>query len=110
MNKERQKPPFWQRYQEKPEWSDYAESRDEVCEVYGVDPNEVHVHHIETLYDHLHEEHLEGKDLNRVENLYPFKKEGGEEDHTNIQDHKDLHNKLGRREYERRKRNGTLGR
>jgi len=109
VSKERQKPPFWDRYQEKPEWSDYGEARQRRCEIDGVAPDEVHVHHIVSRYDVLHEQEFEGMDLNEVSNLYPFKKEGGEEDHTNIQDHKDLHNKLGHKEYERRKREGTLG-
>lgn len=101
--------PVWSKYQEKEHWSDYETAREEVCDVYGVDPDEVHVHHIETRWQYLHEERFEGEDLNQLSNLYPFVKEGGEETHTNVADHRDLHNRLGRMEYERRKKSGTLG-
>lgn len=92
---------FWDRYNEKPEWSDYPTQRKRRCEIDGLDPDDVHIHHIETRWDHLHEKHLWGEDLNRLSNLYPFKKHGGEEDHTNVKDHQDLHNKLGKKEHDR---------
>ena len=96
------------KYQEKEHFSDYWKNRERVCEIYGVDPTKAHTHHIVFRYDVLHEESLADMDLNEKSNLYPFSDdtEWGEDLHTTIADHQNMHNEVGRRQYEKRKASG----
>jgi hypothetical protein len=90
------------RYQEREHWSDYKANRKRVCEIYEKDPNKVSCHHIVFRSDALRNPLFEDEDINQVSNLYPFANdEVAEELHTSKQDHDDLHQRLGRKEYER---------
>lgn len=101
-----QENPVWSKYQEKEHWSDYEEARERVCSIYNVDPTTAHVHHIIDRYTVLHDPIFEDMDLNELSNLYPFTEEDRDGMHTTKQDHKDLHQTIGRRQYERRKEAG----
>jgi hypothetical protein len=98
------------KYQEKEHFSDYWKNRERVCEIYEVDPATTHMHHIVDRWTVLHDPVFEEFDLNEKSNLYPFTDdERGERLHVTKQDHKDLHNEIGRRQYEKRKEEETLG-
>ncbi len=89
---------MYERYQEKPHWSDYNEARKKVCEIYGVDPSKVNIHHIIFRYDCLNDPIFANFDLNQLSNLYPFGR-GNPEPHTTLDDHDALHKKVGEMAY-----------
>ena len=93
------------RYQENPDWSDYGENRERVCEIYDKDPKKVSCHHIVFRSDAKTNPLFEDFDINQPSNLYPFSNdEVAEELHTGKQDHDDLHQEIGKKEWERKKK------
>jgi hypothetical protein len=97
------------RYQEREHWSDYSENRKRVCEIYGKDSNKVSCHHIVDRYTALTDPAFADYDINQPSNLYPFQDdEVADQLHTGKRDHEDLHQQLGRKEFERKRGNGEL--